>query len=257
MRKLATIALVLAAAVGFTLAQEKIDKRVSAARDGVVTIENIAGSVTVTGWDRDEVEVTGTLGRGTRELVFKNSGNETTIRVELPEHARNVDGSDLMIQVPRSSRLEIEVVSANVSLSDVSGPIDVSSVSGEVEASGDVRSAEISTVSSTIRFRTNGLLENGEFNSVSGKIDVAADLDSSGRFKFETVSGAIDLRVPRNVSASFDISSFSGSIRNEFGPEPSRRNEHLPSQELRFSNGGGGARVSVETLSGPVRLMEE
>ncbi len=255
MRKLATVVLVLAAAAGFALAQETIDRRVPASSDGVVSIENVAGSVSVTGWDRDEVEVTGTLGRGTRELKFENSGNETTIRVVLPEHANNVDRSDLRIRVPRGSRLEIEVVSADVTLSDLSGALDVSSVSGDVEVTGDVRNAEISTVSATISFRTDGLLENGEFNTVSGKIDVTADLDARGRFKFETVSGPIDLRVPRNVSASFDVSSFSGSIKNDFGPEPVKRDKYLPSKDLKFSTGGGGARVSVQTLSGPVRLI--
>ena len=78
--------------------------------DGRVLISNLSGSVMVTGWDREEISVEGTLGRGTERLDFEVSGDRARIKVIIPRRARNVEGSDLEIKVPRGSRVEVETV---------------------------------------------------------------------------------------------------------------------------------------------------
>ena len=64
-------ALVLATVLvpAWALAQTPVDQKRPAAASGKVTIENMSGSVKVTGWDRAEVQVKGTLGDGA-ELSF-------------------------------------------------------------------------------------------------------------------------------------------------------------------------------------------
>lgn len=257
MKKPGVLAVVLTAAISLTIAKEKVDKRLPAAKDGLVTIENVAGSVRVNGWERDEVEITGMLGKETKELVFTNTGSRTTIRVDVLSHTRNLEGSDLVIQVPRSSRVEIIVISSTAAVAGLQGELSIDSVSGNVEAMGAVREAEVSTLSGTIQFRTDGTLAKGLFKSVSGKIDVAALLDTAGRLEFETVSGPVDLRLPKRTSADFDVSSFSGDITNDFGEKATKSDQFLPSLDLKFSIGGGGARVSVQTFSGSIHLWAE
>jgi hypothetical protein len=241
-------------AVGPTIAQEAVDRRQPASRGGVVAIDNIAGSVTVKGWSRDEVHVTGTLGRGTKELQIDGSGDRTAIHVEIDKREDDVDPTDLVIHVPQGSRLEVETVSAKVDISDVDGDIRISTVSGEVVSTAASRSVTMSSVNATLRLVTEEALDDARFNTVSGLIDVTADLSSKGRFAFETVSGAISLSVPRGISASFDVSTFSGDIQNDFGQEPVRKDKYLPAKELRFSTGAGDARISMQTLSGKILL---
>ena len=50
----------------------------------MVEISNTAGSVVVTGWDRNEVEITGELGEGTERLDFTKGDKVTRIKVVLP-----------------------------------------------------------------------------------------------------------------------------------------------------------------------------
>ena len=38
------------------------------------------------------------------------------------------------------------------------------------------------------------------------------------------------------------------------GPEARRTNQYTPEKELSFTTGGGGARVSIETFSGAVKI---
>ncbi|MCZ6669822.1 MAG: DUF4097 family beta strand repeat-containing protein [Acidobacteria bacterium] len=257
MRKLLAFLFVCAAGIGLAMPQQTIDEQRPAARDVEITIENIAGSVTVVGWDREELQITGTLGEGTKELDVDGDRNSWDIEVELHSNRRNIEGSNLEIRMPRGGRLTIETVSADIDVSDFDGTVELESVSGKILVQGNPSEVELATVSGSIRLVSEGAVGSGEFQSVSGKITLQADLEDHGRFEFETVSGNIDLRIPSKISARFDISSFSGRITNDFGEVAVKTSPYLPSEELTFSVGGGGARVTVKTVSGNVRLIEE
>jgi len=56
------------------LAGSPISERAPADATGHVEISNTAGSVEVSGWARNEVEVTGTLGDGVERLEFSRAG---------------------------------------------------------------------------------------------------------------------------------------------------------------------------------------
>ncbi len=286
---LAVVALLVASAA---LAQQSVNERRPAEPGGVVEIENLAGSVKVIGWDRAEVEVTGTLGRGTERLEFSGGPGRTLVKVVLPKHARDIDGSDLTVKVPAGSRLEVETVSADITAEQVAGVLDletvsgsvraggkptevkVSSVSGEVEVSavdGPVRAqsvsgrvtllgarkgVEVTSVSGPIKV-VGADVESGELHTVSGTITFEGDVAGAGRLEVETVSGEVELSLPASVAAEFRVTSFSGSITNELGPAARRTHEHGPGWELEFSNGGGGARVEVKSMSGQVTLRKK
>ncbi len=112
---------VVTAVAACAQAQENIDRSLPAAPDGTVTIKNLAGSITVEGWAEAKVSVTGTLGDGTERLDVTGEGRRTIVEVVLPRHARHVEGSELLIRVPKGSRVEVEAVSATVEVTDCHG----------------------------------------------------------------------------------------------------------------------------------------
>ena len=93
-------ALALLALPGLAAAGSAINKRTSADPNGTVEISNVAGSVTVTGWNRNEVEVTGELGDGTETLEFTKGERLVRIKVVVPRRAYNVDDTELIVKVP-------------------------------------------------------------------------------------------------------------------------------------------------------------
>ncbi len=289
MRKIGLALLVLAAAWP-AAAQQKLDEKRPASKDGVVEVHNVSGSVTVTGWDREEVAVTGTLGRGSERLEFTGSGARTEVRVVLPHFAHDVDGSDLEIKVPAGSRLEVSTVSAAIGVAAVTGPVRLESVSGRITVSGAPRrfdaksvSGDIeiaaanapgraSTVSGTVSLKgvqgeveassvsgtvgvTGGAVSRAELQTTSGDIRFDAGLASGGRLDAKTVSGTVDLLLPAATAADFDVTTFSGQISNEFGPQARRASEYGPGRELSFSTGAGG-RVVAKSFSGSVHLRK-
>ncbi|MCG6964753.1 MAG: DUF4097 family beta strand repeat-containing protein [Acidobacteria bacterium] len=271
-------------------AQQKIDESRAAPADGVVEVHNIAGSVDVVGWSKAEVKVTGTLGRGTERLAIESSGNRTVIRVILPHHARNVDGSDLTVQVPRSARVEVETVSANVSAHDLTGKLDLQSVSGKISVKGNPSQMECSSVSGTIQIEATpdktsletvsgkikvaradgeltansvsgsviiqaGSIDGGKLSTTSGTIRCEAAPTGNGTLKLKSLSGSVTLVVPKDMAADFELSTFSGTIHNEIGPKAERTSRYAPGRRAEFSTGSGGPQIEMNSFSGTIELL--
>ncbi|MFB3104999.1 MAG: hypothetical protein ACE1ZA_08730, partial [Pseudomonadales bacterium] len=100
---------------------EDIDERNSADPNGHVHVSNTAGTVTVIGWGEDEIEVTGTLGEGTRELEFKREGRHTTIKVLYQRGSHRSESSHLVVHVPEHSELSVNGVATDIEVTGVQG----------------------------------------------------------------------------------------------------------------------------------------
>jgi len=286
----------LAAMGAFSVAAtaEEVEKTVDASPDGVVSISNIAGSVEVVGWSRNQVEVIADLGRDVVELIVERDGDEVIVEVKVPQSNGRSISSNLEIRVPENSLVEVSAVSADVEvekvfgelqLTTVSGDIDgivyesdvqVDSVSGDVELHGDHRDvrAEVGTVSGDIELGSvSGSIEVG---SVSGDIDILdgafgraqadtvngditfhSELRQGGKLEIETINGAVEVRFIGAVSARFDVETFNGKIRNCFGPKAERTSRYTPGSELSFTEGNGESRVMIETLNGAISLCRD
>ena len=52
------------------------------------------------------------------------------------------------------------------------------------------------------------------------------------------------------------MSTFSGAITNELGPAAEKSSKWTPAEGALFTTGSGGARITVETLSGAVNIRK-
>lgn len=274
-------------------AAEEINRSMDAAADGMVSIENVAGSVEVRGWSRNQVEVTGELGDNVEEFIFERDGNEVFIKVKVPRRSSRGISSDLVVNIPENSTLEVDTVSADIDVSDVRGEQELESVSGDVTTAAFGADVELSTVSGDIEVQGDNVSARSELTTVSGDVDAdslageigveavngdisvingafnRARLESvngsitfhnrligDGRLDIETINGAVDVDFGGDVSARFDIETFNGGIRNCFGPDPVRTSKYTPGRELKFSEGDAAGRVTIRTLNGSLRLCK-
>jgi DUF4097 and DUF4098 domain-containing protein YvlB len=289
MRKITGVFIVALCAVAPVWAQTTVDEVRPFDGSGTVSISNIAGSVEVLGGANNQVEITGTLGENVKELAIDGSSRHLDIEVKPIHGANGKISSYLTIRVPSGVSIEIDVVSADVTVGGISGNVEIEAVSGEIEiggrpetvdivaVSGDIELAfapaetEIESVSGRITIRDGvgaielsnvsgkieilgGTFDEANVESVSGSIFWDADIGGSGPFDMENMSGTIKLVVSSAVSADFEISTFSGNISNAFGQEPTRTSKYAPGKELSFTTGSGGPRVSISSFSGSVKL---
>ena len=289
MRKLTAIALAILYAA--PVAAEEVDRTLDAASDGAVHVSNIAGSVAVDGWNRDEVHVKGTLGRNVEELIFERDGDRVTVKVKVPKRGGRGIASDLRISVPRGSSLDVATVSADIDVTAVQGEQKLEAVSGDINTEAYESNVQAGTVSGDVRIEGNGkdtetsgttvsgdvtlrdlagevsaesvsgdvIIDGGsfdrsEFNTVNGDIEFEAELRNDGRLSAETVNGGVDLQFEGGVSGRFDVDTFNGDIDNCFGPKPERTSKYAPGQELSFQEGDGDARIDVSTMNGDISI---
>lgn len=286
-----TLGTILVFCGALALADEDINQKMDAASDGIVTISNVAGSVEVQGWSRNEVEVTGTLGDDVEELVFERDDDEITIKVKVPRRGSRDISSRLEVKIPAGSSVRINTVSADIDVENVAGEqrleavsgdittaaagsdIDVKTVSGDVEVggenqpvrtrlnsvSGDIDAEDLAgeivaeSVSGDIAV-TQSAFERASLQTVNGDVVFHARLHGTTRLDIETINGEVDIELAEEISARYDVETFNGHIRNCFGPEPVRTSRYAPGRELKFTEGGGQGRVTIRTLNGDLRL---
>ena len=288
------IATSLACLLTATAFAEEVDRTIDASSDGHVDVSNISGSVTVHGWTRDSVEVTGTLGRNVEELILERDGDKVLIKVKVPRRGGRGIESDLRISVPQNSSLDVGAVSADIDVSDIAGEqslhtvsgdvtteyagadMTAESVSGDVEVSGNNADGEVSasTVSGDVTlFRVSGKIEaesvsgdvvvdegsfdRAELGTVNGEVIFRGELRDDGKLSVETINGSVDIDFVGDVSARFSVDTFNGGINNCFGPKAERTSKYAPGWELEFSQGDGSGRVDVSTMNGRVSICKK
>jgi DUF4097 and DUF4098 domain-containing protein YvlB len=290
MKRAALVLATLLAVPAGALAQTPVDQKRPAAANGEVSIENMSGSVTVTGWDQAEVRVKGTIGKGA-ELSFDGSDKETRIEVEA-EHGNPMGiKSDLEVFVPAGSSVSVEGFQATISVTGVTGSVSAETVNGSITQTGAARDVDLQSVNGAIEVTkatgrlkaeavngavtvrdgageveastvngkllvTGGSFERVSLESVSGSVRFESALSARATLSVETVSAPVDLFLPAGFGAEFSVSTFSGAITNELGPAAEKTSRWTPEKELSFTTGSGGARVTVETLSGAVNIRK-
>ena len=105
--KIAATLLMLAPAS--VLAGKSVDENWDLDEDAMVSIENIAGSIEIRGWNRNEAHLTGELGNSVEELEVSASDSSLQITVA-NRNERNIDNTNLVLMVPMGASIDASAV---------------------------------------------------------------------------------------------------------------------------------------------------
>lgn len=272
---------------------DSVDRKVAAEPNGEVVISNVSGTIDVRGWERNEVQVTGHLGRSVERVDVESSGGRTLIKVILPHRGARDGDAILEVQVPRNSSVDVSAVSADVSSRGVLGTQRLKSVSGEVTADISGNDSEVRSVSGDVTVKGVGRPNSLRVSSVSGSLDVTnvggkievvtvsgdarvqasesneirgrttsgnlelfGKLTRDARVDVEGVSGDITLRLSAPGGLSAEIESFSGDIHGCLAKGVERASKYGPGKRLNLRTVENGARIRAKTLSGSVEICD-
>jgi len=254
--------------------------------DGRVRISNTAGNINVTTWDRNEVAITGALGSGVEKLDINGDATSLNIIVRLPKHSVHTGDTTLKVRLPSNAVVDLDTVSADISIDGTRGPVKVNTVSGDVglvvgspevtvqtvsgdlrlrapakltkvnSVSGDLRMAGLQGKLSVETVSGNVELEGGKFSelrmkSISGDLHLDASFADSAQVVGETLSGEISFRVPASLTGTALLKSFSGDTRCDGAVlenvRSSRKREYVWGD-------GHGTRFELSSFSGDIRI---
>jgi len=208
------------------------------------------GSVSVTGWDRDQVQV--------RALVSVWDRDEDAARYRLDEigidtsgtiraHGPDVQGSwwpfsrrnggwnvSFEIMAPHDTNLWIESVNGGISVTAMRGQVDVETTNGGIS---------LNDVSATARGRT----VNGGISAV-----LKGDTLEGDTVDLRTTNGGIVIRIPESFSARLDVATVNGGVHADF---PVTRSGHR-NREVSATLGSGGPLIRARTVNGGIQISK-
>jgi DUF4097 and DUF4098 domain-containing protein YvlB len=223
-----------------------------------VSVSNISGEVTITTWDRKEVDVQGELGSGVERVDVRQENGNVDIRVVVKEGQggwRNYEGwrnseARLQIRVPADVQLEISTVSGNIVASGVRGKVRLKSVSGDIRSDVAGTDVDAKTVSGNVELTGSSAKSRVRASSVSGNVElirVIGDVESrstSGNVGIQ-MQGADDVRAQ---TVSGDI-----GVRGGLGSEGDLELQSVSGRIKVAATAPGGFRYDVSTFSGDIR----
>lgn len=213
-----------------------------------ISLENINGSIEITGGNGGTVEITAYKKAGKQEylddLEVAIDASDDYIRIETnhPDSdggwfkwGNDSSGSvSYVLSVPADANLDvIETVNGDVEISDIDGNVKASTVNGSLEVTGVRADVRLETVNGSVK---------ASFNELGGDQRVDA----------EAVNGRITLTLPGDASARIEADTVNGSIdADDFGLEVEKG---FVGRELSGRIGSGDARVTLDTVNGSIRI---
>ncbi|CAN4278242.1 DUF4097 family beta strand repeat-containing protein [Pseudoxanthomonas sp. LjRoot125] len=292
-----SLLLAMALVAPTALAQTAINETRPLDARGRVDISNLKGRIEVRGWERNEVQVTGTLGKGVEKLDIDGSGPQVSIEVRYPKNngwgGEKTGPTDLVVMVPLRADLDVESVAADVHVTGLaSSEMSISTVSGGVVAAAAPRKADVETVSGNATLTLNSddvdvatvsgsiLLRGrlaGEIDAetVSGRIEVIVNGEKVRDLGASTVSGRVEVSTDVAPAGEISMESVSGDLILRLPKNVSAQvsgesfsgslkatgvtieKRRGPGSSFTTRYGDGSARVSVETFSGSAEVRVE
>ncbi len=238
MKTVRYLPVLLALSIGQALADTPIHLSHDANANVQLQISNVKGAVTITAWDRNQVQVSGRLGEGVKPLAIEGNNSRLSIKVEPQGRSgwfnwnsdTSMGNTSLDVRVPKGASLEVEVVSAPLGIDGIDGgEVKVNSVSGKV--------------------RINARSPSVEAETVSGSLELAGHAD---KVNLQTVSG--DILAP-SVGHEAELQTVSGRIRVNGGPWK-RLNLSTVSGDVQIGGGmAAGGDMNVDSMSGDVQAQ--
>lgn len=242
--------------------QQKVQRGWTAAANVALRIWLPAGSVTVECWDRDSIDVRGTVAG--KSLFFGGiaaDGSSGKFGVEPQRRADpRLPSAELRVMVPRRARiaikmtdgvaearggagsLEVLLVTGRVTVRDASGTVAVETldaevvlerIAGAVQVRNGSGTAALSDLQGSLALTTVGgavqvtgdRLGDGRIESFGGAITVRGSLRPDARLDVSSHDGSITLALVRAQLPRLDLVSRGGGVRNALGPGAVRHGE--------------------------------
>jgi len=211
---------------------------------GHVTIDTYKGSIHVSTWDRNEVDVAvrieedgDVFAQTVKRADVQFDASAIDVRITSKDQWFFLDGVAPLyhytIRMPRTGSLRIKDYKSDSEISDLSGDLQLDTYKGSVQ----------------LRNHSGGLTVN------TYKGDIRADFAAvTAPVRIETYKGGVDLRMPRDsrFDLSTDLGRRGGDPDNDFARYV--RTSNFRDRTHRSQVNGGGPEVRVRSYKGEFRL---
>jgi DUF4097 and DUF4098 domain-containing protein YvlB len=242
---------------------------------GRVTVEGFNGSIEISPWDQENVDISGTRYARSQDAISEikievdHSADSVSIRATKPTMRNGNYGARFVIKVPRRAVLD-RIVTSNgaIRAADATGParfrtsngsIHVNAFQGDLHAETSNGTVELNDVDGPVTAHTsNGAVRGKGFrgpvdvSTSNGGIDLTLASEPVPAIRAHTSNSSITVRLPGAVNAHLSASTSNGSISSDF--EMLTRGA-VSKHHIEGTLGSGGPTIELQTSNGSVRIV--
>jgi DUF4097 and DUF4098 domain-containing protein YvlB len=259
------------------------DTTIAVTKGTRLDVNNFSGRVTVTAWNRNEVQLHWSSTDGDADIRIQQSAGEVRVAQDMRNGPTEID---LTINAPAWMALSVQGNETDIVVTGMTAPVRAQSVDGDITLSGGSDNVSVNSISGEVR--VNGSRGNVDIQSVDGDItadnivgsltvqgvdgDVRLDtitssavrvttvdgdihfggaIASSGTYSFKTHDGDIAIRPTGALNATVSVSTFSGDFESA---TPITISGSQDGKRFSFTVGTGSARLDLEAFDGQIRL---
>ena len=262
---------------------------------GTLNVETFNGSVDISGWDQDTVDISATKFGPSQEeadnlhVDIEATPSSVTIRVPRPGLLRNNQGARFVIKIPRGARLDrittsnssihtqdgvgstrLKTSNGSIRVLDLKGTLDADTSNSSVELSGVDGDARVHTSNGSIRInQLNGGLEASTSNSSVHMEAMRPDRP----IRIDTSNGSVEVNLPEGFSSPVRVDTSNSPItvrvydgtNARIAARTSNSSIHtefavraegdISKNRLDAEMGKGGPLIDLSTSNGSIKLL--
>lgn len=221
-----------------TVGQRRFNRTYPASQNVRLQLLNRTGTVTVEGWNRNEVSISAYLEAPAANLEPQSLSGTIYINLVKDNQGRSDVGNvNFTIRVPFTSSVDIETKMGNLSVTNVRGGL----VRAHITTEGDITLTNIAAAAVSAQ---NGI----------GDILYDGTIQPGGGYRFFSISGTISLRVP--PGSSFKLLATAPSTRNiSLGTFTENMRYTWDGRRVVGTAGDGAATLSVTNQRGNIQFI--
>ncbi len=263
---------------------------------GRLAVDGFNGSIEVTVWDQETVDISGTKYARTPEyardlkIEIDHPGDSVSIRAIRPTYSHNNCGVKFAIKVPRKYAIDHLVTSNGAiraadavgaaRLKSSNGSIEVRNIKGALTAETSNSAVDLTDIDGDVDIRTsNGHIRalgiRGAFDATTSNSSIRASLDRvDGAVRLQSSNGSLDLTMPPGAQTALRAHTSNSSITLRLpGEVNARLSAHTSNSsittdfEMRLrgeiskhniegSIGSGGPLIDLSTSNGSIRILK-
>jgi DUF4097 and DUF4098 domain-containing protein YvlB len=262
---------------------------------GRLSVETFNGSVEISGWDENTVDISGVKYGPTMEsadalkIDIENRPDSVSVRAIRPSDRRGNQGARFVIRIPRSAVLD-RIVTSNAAINTIDGAgparlrtsnghIHVQSLKGRLDAQTSNSSVELSDVdgdaivrSSNGHIRAERLRGGLEASTSNSSINIRVE-EARKPVRLDTSNGSVEVVLPPRFASDIRVGTSNSSITLRMPDEPNahvvahtsnasissdfevRAQGRFDKNHLEGTVGAGGNLFDLGTSNGSIRLL--
>lgn len=176
-------------------AQKRFSRTYPAGQDVRLQLINKTGTVTVEGWNRQEVAISASVEAPAATIAPQSLSDTIVINLLKDNQGRDTGNVNFVVRVPYNTKVDIETRIGNLQVSNVRSGL----VRAHISSEGDIILTNI--------YAKAVSAENG-----IGDIFFDGEVQESGAYRFTSMKGNIAIRIP--FTSSFKLQATAPSSRN-------------------------------------------